>query len=430
MCSRLGRDFTCLQSIFSFKKFITGLLNGFISSWLTKITFSSGREHAKAVKAELLLGKFCREKIWQSIFEDFRKLHSFKLIIISLLQTQWIFSSKNFLKWKWNPQYRKQSEEELASRIHIAQIPTAFSCLTVLPYLLLTSGFKWNPFRGQLTSHRVLEKASMRELHRVLSVTWELEQDFYSKPFFFHFSSLTFSLWRVWEQFIWSLHLYPLWIFYMRGIDPCYSWGWKWLLVALKSNVAQCRAISKAKSGCSGPCPVVSWASSKNASPRMELSFSQSCTNSLVDFFPPCIKPVVPLLRLSAVVSQPFPGHLREPGSILAPSSQTSRGEGQQLSPPFASSVCPAQPWYHYLGVPVVPIPSPGHSPSQAPQGALCFWSAPKAPRAHHPLPDHKSIWMLKCWSLPPSVCEPQSFTKSGLSNPAPWSPSLSPLSV
>lgn len=161
--------------------------------------------------------------------------------------SRWIFSSKSFLKCKWNPQYRKQSEEELASRIRIAQTAAAVSCFTVSAHLLLTSGFKRNPVRRQLTSRRVLEKASMKELHRVFSVTWELEQDFYSKPCFFHFSSFTFSLWRVQEQFVWSLHLYPVWIFYTRGIDLCYSWGWKWLLVALKSNLAQCRAISKEK---------------------------------------------------------------------------------------------------------------------------------------------------------------------------------------
>lgn len=37
-------------------------MNGFVSSCLITITFFSGREQAKAVKAELLLEKFAEKK--------------------------------------------------------------------------------------------------------------------------------------------------------------------------------------------------------------------------------------------------------------------------------------------------------------------------------------------------------------------------------
>lgn len=164
----------------------------------------------------------------------------------------------------------------------------------------------------------------------------------------------------------------------------------------------------------------------------MELSLFQGCATHPVHFFPPYVQPTFPLLQISAVASWSFHRWLHPF------SSQTSGGEGQQLSSPFACSVCAAQIgittlvglWYQLL----LP-PTPGHSPSQAPQGALWFWYAPKAPRAQDPgkhlhLPDSKGIWVPKCWSLPPLLCDPQSFTKSGLLNPAPRSPSLFPLSV
>lgn len=116
----------------------------------------------------------------------------------------------------------------------------------------------------------------MVEIYRVFSIIWESEQDFCSQPFFqTHFSSFTSSPWRVWKCFIQSLHLYPIWISHMRVIDPWDSWVWKWQLVVLKSNLAHRRAISKEKSGCSGPCPPLSWASPKNASPRMD--FPKEC---------------------------------------------------------------------------------------------------------------------------------------------------------
>jgi len=131
--------------------------------------------------------------------------------------------------------------------------------------------------------------------------------------------------------------------------------------------------------------------------------------------------------------SQPLP-----PGSLagLHPlSTQISVGEGHQLSSSFAYSMCPAQTWYHRFGGSGVPLDRPGCPPSQAPQAACWFWHAPKTPRAqdtgkHLPLPGSRGIWVPKCWSLAPLLCDLQRFRKSGLSDPAPRSPSLFPRSM
>lgn len=270
----------------------------------------------------------------------------------------------------------------------------------------------------------------MTELYGVFSIIWESEQDFCSKPFFqTNLSSFTSSPWRVRKCFIQSLHIYPIWISHMTVIDTWDSWVWKWQLVVPKSNLAHFRAISKEKSGCSGPCPPLSWASPKNASPSMDFSLSQGCTIPPVDFVSPYVQPAFPLLQTSAVASWPFPGHLREPGSIQSLAIPQG-GEGQKLPSPFACSVCPAQMWCHHFGGSGVPIASPGHSPSQAPQEALWFWYTPTTPRPpdpgkHLPLCDSKGIWVPKCWSLPPLLCDLQGFTKSGRSNSTPWSRSL-----
>lgn len=66
----------------------------------------------------------------------------------------------------------------------------------------------------------VAKSASLRELHRVFSITSVSEQDFYSKPFSWsHFSSFALSLWKVWECFIQSLHIYPTWVSYVKVIS-------------------------------------------------------------------------------------------------------------------------------------------------------------------------------------------------------------------
>lgn len=69
----------------------------------------------------------------------------------------------------------------------------------------------------------------------------------------------------------------------------------------------------------------------------MELSLFQGCATPPVHFFPPYVQPTFPLLQISAVASWSFHRWLHPF------SSQTSGGEGQQLSSPFACSVCAAQ---------------------------------------------------------------------------------------
>lgn len=69
----------------------------------------------------------------------------------------------------------------------------------------------------------------------------------------------------------------------------------------------------------------------------MELSLFQGCATPPVHFFPPYVQPTFTLLQVSAVASWSFHRWLHPF------SSQTSGGEGQQLSSPFACSVCAAQ---------------------------------------------------------------------------------------
>lgn len=130
----------------------------------------------------------------------------------------------------------------------------------------------------------------------------------------------------------------PSWISCMRIIDPCDGWGWKWQLVALKSNPAQCRAIFKEKVDFSGLCPAVSWPSPKNASPRIELSLSQGCTIPPVDFFsPPYVQPAFSLPEISAIASWSFPGHVRDPASIYSLAGPGVKGSNY---PPPSTALC------------------------------------------------------------------------------------------
>lgn len=115
-------------------------------------------------------------------------------------------------------------------------------------------------------------------------------------------------------------------------------------------------------SRCPGPCPAVSWASPKNASPRMKLSLSQGCTTHPVDFFPPYVQLAPALLQISAAVFWLFPEHFGDPGWMWS----ITRPQGVKDSHhPSLPVYVPVQTGYHPFGGPVMPVALTGSSLSQ-----------------------------------------------------------------
>lgn len=232
----------------------------------------------------------------------------------------------------------------------------------------------------------------MRELYRVFSITWQSEQDFCSKPFF-------------WHHFF---HLIPL-----KGVRMFYS-----VFTPLSGYLtwqSLTHGIAEAGSDCwwsSGPTLLNAGLSPTRS--QIVQDHAQLCLELLQRMhlqewgfpspkaapLPQCFfSPLYPTsISFAANLSRCLRAFLwaSERAWLHPLSSQISAGEGQQLSSPFACSVCPGLAWYHHFGGSVVPIAPPGRSPSQVPQAALwLIWVD------HLQITEENNFNLLDSFSLP-----------------------------
>jgi len=181
---------------------------------------------------------------------------------------------------------------ELTFSSYSAKTATAFSFLTLSAAKLATdSTIQTKSFQTITAFSLYVAKYTHERILWKVRIAWGSEQNLFLILYFGAISLLSLYVYGFLQARPWPIRYLKL-----KGTTGSF-----------KSILTQQKTNSKERPGCSGPWPVVSSASPKNTSPRMELSLSQSFSVPTVIIFL-YIQPSFSLLQ-----SQPLlPGYFGE----------------------------------------------------------------------------------------------------------------------